>query len=252
MNYAKVLIISISFLLHASISYANCETSYPKLDQGLISLWHHSKANDYEGAKHALEHIDREWALMVPQLYKYLNPTVNIGQFNREMDYFIVSMEIALYERDYIELAKFSKKMLYQFKYFREHHKDFTRTTYPLDHILNMIEYYNEIDETVHDQMFGLKYWFEFEDMVKTFQSEWNTYDAIGTTEIGKCFPFITEVEHGMAKAKIEECLSYFLDSLESGYRTDFEIPCNELGDALYDLMIMYGNENHAHLSHRN
>lgn len=243
---------SVALILQVTVSYSNCDASYPKLDQALISLWHHSTVNDHEGAKHALDHIDREWNLMVPELYKYLHPTVNIEQFNKDMDYFIISMKISLYERDYIDLAKFSKKMLFQFKYFREHHKSFAGTSYPIDHVLNMVAYYSEINETVHDQMFGLKYWFEFEDMVNAFQSEWQAYDAKRTEEITKCFPFIAEVEHEMAKEKIEECLSYFLASLESGYRTDFEIPCDELGNALYELIILYGDVDHADLSHRN
>ena len=245
-------IISITFLLPATVSYSNCDANYSKLDQALIGLWHHSMACDHDGAKHALDHIVKEWNLMVPELYKYLNPTVNLEQFNRDMVNFIVSMKISLDERDYIDLGKFSKKMLYQFKYFREHHTDFTSTSYPLYYILNMVEYYSEIGETVHDQMFGLKYWFEFEDIVNAFQSEWKAFDSKSTAEIKKCFPFITNIEHNSAKEKVEKCLSYFLASLESGYRSDFEIPCDELGGALYELMVLYGNVDRSDLSYRN
>jgi len=252
MKYLSIIIISVGLLLQAIPSYSNCDKSYPKLDKALISLWHSSKTSDHEGAKNAIDQIDREWSLIVTDLYKYLNPFVNIDQFNKDMDYFIISMKISLYEEDYADLAIYSMKMLYQFKALREHQKNASVEAYPLDHLLNMIATYKEIDETVHDQMFGLKYWFEFEDLVAKLKQEWQVYDELSHTQITACFPFMSKGYHLLGKSKVKDCLSYFLASLESGYRTDFAMPCDELGGALRELLVLYSDEDGLAVSLQN
>ena len=252
MRYLSIIFFCVGMLLQVVPSYSNCDESYPKLDKALISLWHSSKISDHEGAKKALDQIDREWSIVVPDLYKYLNPFVNVEEFDKDMDYFIISMKISLYEEDYPDLAIYAMKMLHQFKMLRAHQNNSITEVYSLDHLLNMIELYSEIDDTVHDQMFGLKYWFEFADLVSGFESEWAVYDDLSIEQITICFPFITQGEHDLLKDKVTECLTYFTDSLDSGYRTDFEMPCEELGGALKELLVLYSDKDNVGLSHKN
>lgn len=252
MKYISTIILCVGLLIHATPAHANCDANYPKLDKALISLWHSSKTQDHAGASTALDLIDREWNLIVPDLYKYLNPTVNIQEFNKDMDYCIISMKISLYERDYHDLSRFAYRMLTEFKFLRDHHRGLQSEAYPIDNLLTLIEIYNDIDATVNDQMFGLKYWFEFADMVDKLKLKWDTYDKLNHTQITACFPFISKGDHLLAKSKVKDCLSYFLASLESGYRTDFAMPCDELGGALSELLVLYADQERLEVSLQN
>lgn len=251
MKYLIFIIFNFA-LMQPSQDASDCEYSYASLDQALIELWDSSKNSDNLRATVALDRIDREWNLIVPDLYKFLNPVVNIQDFNKDMDYLIISMKISLYGRDFGELSQVAIKMLYQFKALREHQFNMKNANYPIDAVLDMVELYEEIDDTVHDQMFGLKYWFEFEDMVLGFNSEWDAYKKLSIENVTQCFPHIVKHEHDIKIEKVEECLSFFLASLESGYRTDFEIPCDQLGSALSDLLVLYSDFGEEDVTHKN
>lgn len=242
MKYTLVFIFGIGMLINPTVNYSNCDGKYVKLDKALIDLLYHCNANDYEGVEHALDGVDQEWNIIVNKNIIKTTEAILIVDFNKKMDDCIRSMNILFYERDFIGLEKNTKNMLQKLKWLRDYENKLNGTEYPLDQILNMVEYYSEIEETVYDQMFGLKYWFEFEDSVNAFQCEWNAYAEIDTVDITECFSSITKMEHDKAKGKIEECLAYFLDSLESGFRSDFEIPCDELGVALDDLLYLYAD----------
>jgi len=116
----------------------------------------------------------------------------------------------------------------------------FSSEAYPLDGLLTLSQSYKAVKTVVKDPMMDLLEWYEFIDLINTMVDDWQAYDCIDFSIIQKHFPNISESQHSLLKEKSNECLSTFLKSLESGYRLDFEIPCEEFGESIHSILFMY------------
>ena len=141
-------------------------------------------------------------------------------------------------------VQKIAKEVLYEFKNARSLNQI---TNYPLDDLLSMAEAYEDIEITVYDQMFDLQCWFEFEDMINSYIESWERYKAYKIQYIKSYFTHIDPVKHQLLKDEISECTLAFTDALVSGYQTDFQLPCDELGQSINKLLIHYSDFTQNH-----
>lgn len=99
---------------------------------------------------------------------------------------------------------------------------------------------YNQINEIVHDPMFGLLSWKEFLSDVDLMIDYWEMYKCYSDDYIKDYRPSIKLDEHQKICNKIEECLIEFIQSLESGFQEDFSLPCDSLGLSIEELVNLY------------
>lgn len=210
---------------------------YPELDKGLIALWENANKGDSKGSQATMQIVLTNWASVKPDILKINDAHFNNSHFVKDTETILSMMQNMLKKGGYSRLEDFVYQLLWDFSSMRN---CIGIDDYPLDQLLITHLTYNEIHYTVHDEMMGLRYWFEFQEIVNDFVENWDQYDCIQTEEVQKYFPHVREKYHQVVKDKLNHCLSNFIKSLESAYRNDFEIPCDEMGDAIQELIFLY------------
>lgn len=216
------------------------EYIYPSLDQSLIALWKASYSQDLTSYQPEIDKIILEWERVEPEV-------LNVDIINFNADYFVSNINMLIYnlqffeESGYIhELSETAYNILWEFNHMRD---CLNLHSYSLDKLLNAHLFYNEVHYTVHDDMLGLRYWFEFLEIVEDFIKYWEIYDCTPIEKIQIHFNNIDANIHSNQKTRINKCLTSFLESMESGNRLDFEMPCDDMGNALMELIWSYTEE---------
>ena len=99
---------------------------------------------------------------------------------------------------------------------------------------------YNDLHETIHDPLFSLKTWAEFQNDVDILVQTWEAYKCLNEQEVLNANPKVNLELHRTVLVEIESCLNDFINSLDSGYQPDFEVPCDTLGRSINALTQMY------------
>ncbi len=110
----------------------------------------------------------------------------------------------------------------------------------PLAQLIQAYESNLEIAHVVNDQMMDLKYWFEFMDLVEVFISSWDKYQCYTISRIELYYPAIDIQSHHEYMGKVADCTDLFLDSMQSGNRTEMISPCDDLRSNLEQLIFSY------------
>lgn len=230
---------SLFFLLFIVITGESQSVSiqFSKVDRALIDLYDQAKNKNYSLAKVALQNAQDQW-IVDSQIFSndfICSPLDDIGLC--KIDRLFDVEGIVLDAKNFDMLAKYSLEIIEELQVLRSAKYN---TAYPLTHLWSVYTQYQELNDTVHDSMFGLREWFEFEDMVSNIAIRLEYYDENDISYINKFFPHIDNKQHIESRDKVSECFVDFLYSLESGYRPDFEWPCDELGKAIYELILLY------------
>lgn len=235
MTYIKYkiafLLLVLSFQLEAE------QYLYPSLDRELITLWKSAHERDLQNSITSLKGVLHEWTIAKASLMRSKDSKIDRKQFIDETEYMIKGLRIYVDNGDLTHLEQITYQMLWDFSLMRD---CIGIDDYPIDRLLHMHITHNEIHYTVHDEMMGLRYWFEFQDIVNDFIAHWDEYDCMGIEEIQKYFKNIDPIFHKDLKQTLHTCLAEFIKSMESGYRTDFEIPCDKMGNAIRELIWLY------------
>jgi len=232
-----VFVISISCVVTGVESQQ--QQVYPNLDQGLILLWKNALLNDNQNTKSALVLVQKAWSIAKPKITKLRNSQFDNRKFIDETDLILKALPYYI-DNNYVKLLEnYSYQLLLDLSSMRS---CIGVKNYPLDRLLNLHISYNEIHFTVHDEMMGLLYWFEFQELVEDFIDYWGEYECMDNEDINLNFENIDDELHKGLKDTFNSCLSNFISSLDSANRTDFEIPCEDMGVALRELMWLYAH----------
>jgi len=239
-NDIKMKVIRLLFALSVFF-YPNCIDSqqevYPSLDRKLISLWESASKNDLVKSKSSLQLVKDEWSMAEQYVSSINHQNFNSGYFKDDTRYLLNAMTKSIEDSNFQQLEDFSYQMLWDFSSMRD---CIGVRNHPIDQLLKTHITYSEIHYTVHDEMMGLKYWFEFQELVEIFEDYWNEYDNMSMDAINSYFGEISQEKHIILKKTVNDCLAIFMSSLDSGNRTDFEMPCDDMGDALNELIWLY------------
>lgn len=240
--YIVYLCLALNFLsLQATASYGeqgmNLELIYPELDKALLSLWLHSGDGDSASCQADAKIISEEWTSVRKELLETKIEHLNIRDFVNSVESYLLSLDDCVQMKDYSCLRSISYHLLYEFRSLRQ---CFFVTEYPLDNLWEAMDRYLDIRKTINDRMFDLKEWFEFEDDINDFICKWEYYDLIHIKEIQMYYPGIDRMAHNTAKEEANSCIFTLLKSLESGFQSDFVLPCDALGEAFDKLLSMY------------
>jgi len=232
----KTIFILLAFIAH-SCSAENTPAVYQEMDRQLLSLWKSAKTENYKMCIAYLNKVEHEWNTILPKVKDLAVSNIDTEEFAKDVQLEIASMHISLKRKTCKRIEVSCLELLQSFSNLRE---SAGVEGYPIDDLLSINTYYNDIHYAVHDKMMGLLYWFEFQDLVDNFIDKWHAYDCIPPSEIQNQFDNINLSQHADLKVKLNSCLDEFIDSLESGYTPDFEIPCDDLGVAIRELMWLY------------
>lgn len=215
-------------------------SKYALLDQSLIALWNYAHTQNGEKCIELANEIDEQ----LKTLYSNLDRTNSHQKENKKYKTYTAKVILVLLhqadKKNFKNIKFFAIELLYENYSLRD---CFEQKGYPLDAMMLLSESYTKVHKTVEDPMMDLLEWFEFSKQVNEMVDRWEKYNCIPNATIQKYFPHISGIQHQLQKEKANNCLNDFLGSLESGYRKDFILPCEDLGDALSTLMKLYGHE---------
>lgn len=224
-------------ILISVTSYTQIEDYTVIFDQILLSLNNISKEELVEKSEVYLKQIEGLWPNVKNRLYSEIDWNKNQNSIVRDIDIKvnILKRSIEIHNAEYTAALSFKILSIFQKLRYDRDNKD-----YPIDLLLSLSSRYTEINKTVYDQKLDLYEWMEFQEMVDKFISDWENYNCLSIEDISNSFPNLDKKKHEMSKGKFIMCLEDFINSLESGYRSDFELPCSELGNALDTLTTLY------------
>lgn len=217
--------------------------SYPSLDKSLLNVWLACEDNDKNAISTALDRTEKVWNNMKGQLSREKVEHFDMNLVSKDLDQLMKLMRNTYEKKDYEQLKSYAYHFLWEFRSIRQ--CSFLET-YPLDLLFNAYDLYTEIHYTIHDEMFGLREWTDFEDLVNDFICEYEAYDLIHEEEILESFSGMNLENHQSSKDKLANCLHNLLLSFESGYQKDFSLPCDELGSAIMDMFENYAKSINA------
>ena len=221
------------FLAHFGLAQ-DLKLFFPELDAILITIW--EKADEGKCSVQLRHILNDNWLESRPILVK----NVSKSKSTYLLDYLdelvnSISDDISTNRLRYARSNSY--ELLRQLRMIR---RAYTSYVYPLDLLFDTYESYQEVDYTVHDRMFGLYEWFEFKDLLILLDDNWKTYNTIDTSDLTFYFPGIDMNEHQVQKTNFDTCLTDFYKSLETGYQSKFQMPCDEMGQALRALIGQY------------
>ena len=232
----KVIVFAACVLFSVG-SIAQTDLIYPELDKSFIKLWHYSSVRDAKASKLAFDNFNSEWKNVKKKLLKKNTSDASLNTFASEMEDYITLMSSSIEESNLSSLDGAIYDAILSWRSLR---KSKGKDQYSLDKLWQVYDQYCEIDFTISDPMLNLKSWFEFEKDVEKFNELWATYEEVPWEEIQQHFPGITQKEHSYHKQILNQCLDDFIGSLESAYRLDFEMPCEEIGVSINNLIFFY------------
>jgi len=231
------IIILVSVLLLEFTVFKQKEV-FPSFDSKLIALWQSAYHQDVDKSIASIKELQAEWKTIKKDVAQIRYSQFNNSEFIETIDNSIQTLEKFSSQKKVLGLEEFTYLILWEFRAMRN---CVEIEDYPIDNLLEVHDVYNEVHYTVHDQMMGLLHWFEFQEIVDNLVENWDRYDCLSTDQIKANFGNIDLKKHEVLKSEVNYCLNDFIKSLESGYTPDFEIPCDEMGNAMRELIWLYG-----------
>ena len=210
---------------------------FQELDKKLMKLWLNGKNQVFQNLESRLASSIKEWKFVKSELNKSELSHINIPEFIKDVDYFFELLIVSSELEDYKNIERMSYHILYEFRNLRQ---CYFYSSYPLDKLWDVIDVYYNIDFTIDDPMMNLKEWFEFEDMINEMICDWENYDHLHISEIQNYFPGINAERHNVIKEDVDSCTFSLLISIETAQQDKFKMPCDQLGNALEELIQLY------------
>ncbi len=219
--------------------------TYPQMDLALIKLRKAIIQQDVAQYPEALQDLRDHWGVAANQMLSFDFTEFNIHELVEVEDLTLHALSDALAEND-------SLTAMEELAYFRQNLMDLRTCEgvefYPLDAFWKSFDIYHDVRHIVNDQMMDLRGWFEFEDMITEMVARWNQYELIVQDYADEYFPGYNHQEQSVINEEMEGCMSHFIESLESGYRPDFIVPCDQVGYTMEKALDLYVNDKHKEI----
>lgn len=207
------------------------------MDSALVNLWIACKDKNEESA-HLF--INRLLAIWDDSKIKMATKKINhldIPSVIHEVDIMIKEIDYHINLSDYDVAELYTFHILWQFKDIR---KNLTSDLYSLDNLIESYEIYQELKCIVNDEMMGLYEWGEFIGVVDQLKKEVKGYKSISKNVLNYDFPAVKSSIHLSKINALKKQMRTFEKSLDSGIRTDFIRPCDQIEPAIIELFKSY------------
>lgn len=114
----------------------------------------------------------------------------------------------------------------------------------PFDVLWKAYQAYKQVHSTVNDQMMNLYDWFEFNDQINEYMCRWDDYEVLSKNELVKYYPNFDYGKKEELVLEMRGCIEDFMRSTESGFRPDFVMPCDRIGQVLDESLLLFTIKN--------
>ena len=231
-KYIRVIIVSVLFLPGSLLQAEISEFVFPEMDQAVIDLWLY-EGEDMNEALSLLEGVSEEWGVARKNIMELSIAHLDKKGFIEDQDRRIQIIKRLIAKTRLSKARQEAFVLLSEFKDVRE---CFTNDDYVLDYLISTYNVYLSVHKIIHDEMMGLYEWREFIWYVDHLKIEVASLEGqLKKSQLdGNDNEMITSLE------KLKVCLTTLDESLGDAYRPDFELPCNELYDAIKELFQAY------------
>ncbi len=230
---------------NASMIIGQHSLTYPQMDLAIIKLRKAIIMQDVAQYPEALQVLRDHWGVAANLMLSFDFLEFNIDELVEVEDLTLHALADALSGND-------SLAAMEELAYFRQNLMDLRTCEgvefYPLDAFWKSFDIYHEVRHIVNDQMMDLRGWFEFEDMITEMVARWNQYELIVQDYADEYFPGFNQEEQSIINEEMEGCMSHFIESLESGYRPDFIVPCDQVGFTMEKALDLYVDDRHQEI----
>ncbi len=228
------------FLNTSATDIHNKNIVLPEMDKALITLWYAATNHCEEESWYALTDLKKVWNQNQDDFHFHQQNGLKLEEFKASVDHLIKIMERSEENGNYSNLASFAYELIWEFRAVRD---CLEYDDYPLDQLWKVYDSYLEIHFVVNDIMFGKMEWFEFKDLLKDLERNWTGYKSIDNASITAWFEGFDTDLHTMSKNSFEECHQQFQTALNKSNTTHYVIPCDDMGAALNELILVYAND---------
>lgn len=233
----RILIISF-FICHCVIcSGQSNDYIYPELDKTILKVWSLSKRGDGKAVLEQAKNIESVWKKVRTSFPGSPKAGPVCHSFACNIDMKVVDIVALKRTTDHEVISALSFQIMIMLRDLR---KLIGQHNYPLDHLLNMKEVYDEIHTSIHDQMLSLYDWCEFEDMNVSLNELWNTYNYTSPAQISTFLSTSKLSNHEILKETFQDCIEEFNAAIDTGWKDNFDLPCDKMGSALDALILLY------------
>lgn len=233
-------LIAITLLFMCSnFGILNSQFIFSEFDQQAIQLMDCIDRNCSELTIHK-DQFSEEWLKVKERILNHHYDHLDNERFVKYIDPFVRKANAVSYTEGSKESKVYLFKILNSFSEIRDWN---CNESYPLDIVLNLLRNYDEFHVIIHDPLFDLREWKEFEFSIAHFQSTLELYENI-EPEVIHSFNYHLDIDvHRLQIEKIKSCLADLKLATESGYQKTFEMPCDNLGNSLEELLMLYSKE---------
>lgn len=110
----------------------------------------------------------------------------------------------------------------------------------PFDILWRAYIAYKQVHSTVNDQMMNLYDWFEFNDQINEYMCRWDDYEVLSKNVLLKYYPNFDYDKKEQLVMDMRGCIEDFMHSTEGGFRPDFVMPCDRIGQVLDESLLLF------------
>ena len=238
MNHMRIMLLYVIFGWLFAGCNKNEKADLEQLQVHFIHIWNLVDMSNYDDLHNAVKEAKNVWSIIKR------NTQTNKTQENQErMASHLDKLEIFLTDMQLDSMAIYAQRgALLTTELFPNVELE------PVHKLLRMQLDYNEISYAIHDPMFGLLEWSDFTNLMNSFQASW--YEYLGLTseeDVLLRYTHLTKQTHNEQKELLDQCLNELLDSMESANQENFKLPCDDLGNALKNLIFLYAGGQQSH-----
>ena len=235
------LLLTLALLILTGYQGTNTPTlMLPELDGALIHLWKSAHDVNAKQLTQGFERVEKTWLSYRQEFVDKAIPHFDMDITAQDIDRSIKLMKDAVAKDDHASIRYISYKIL---KDFREIRRCVQAETYALDELLITYDLYIEFHRAADDPMMGLYEWNEFVHIYDEMRCQFDRYQIAASMAFRDDRLSIEKRDHDSLVLDALACLTRFEVELGEAYSPDFQEPCDEIGEALFNLIGLYESE---------
>lgn len=210
---------------------------YTDIDQAAVSVWLAAQRGNSNQIPTYVSALERRWRANRADVVKHLDAYGDPIQLTKMVERSVAEIAKAAEKEDFADLQHYSQRLLWDFGIIRAYHRhDF----YPLDHFWPMYLSYVELKAITEDPMLELLEWQELACILEDLTCMVNSYEQVAEENLTRYAPLVDEDAHKQVVNQLYECISNYQDALRTGYQSNLQWPCDQMGESLLTLLSCY------------
>ncbi len=231
----KILLATLIFLTSTAVQSQSNPLMYVDLDREVLRMRQSAMEQNAEDVASCLQNVTSMWKEYSALLDIHLAPERAFEVINCQEDRLFVMKRLLDGER-FHTLAGVCEVFMTELVSLRDTYEN----SYPLDHLWKTKLFYDDLRNIVNDPLLELLEWNEIDRLYEKLNCSWQEYEMLFQDLIPFYFPDINQEKQRALFDSMAQCFERLRKALDTGYRPDFILPCDEIGHNIDENLKMY------------